>query len=980
MRNREKGVEYSEAEQRAIAFYDTHTAMPDTKSFTEKISDKYTMALVIIGMILGIGFIGLFMIIETYETSAEVINIAGQQRMLSQRISKFAHNLMHEADKEKYRRSIVEAAKHMESSHDTLTDDDSELNSRGALSPEVSAIYFNAPHNLDEQLRRYITAAKALANEPDEYLIPGNPNMNIIEAGAESLLLQSLDFVVRQYQIDSESAVKRLQVFAGVTFSSLLITLFLVGRYIFLPLGRQVQKETDNLALSEKRCHDITSSLGEGVIVSDSNGDLIYMNPAAEQLLGWTDAELQGKSIQKSICRNSLKVNGFKLHETIEMGVSFRIPEDTFIRKDGTHLPVSFVSSPITHIDEVSGAVLAFHDISTLQKAEKERLENSRMMQLIHDIGVAANEAITIKDAMKACLSQICSYTGWPIGHVYLKDSSGKMIPTKIWFMKNPKKFELFQKITEATTFIPGKGLPGRVLQDKSPHWITDVTKDPNFPRAKFAGNLGLKGAFAFPVLEGENVEAVLEFFSEEAVEPDQTLLKTLNLLSTQFGRIMERKEAEKDRLIYVEKMENALSRADDVLNLLSKPPSLVPFFVTSPLYRTTKSIGGGDTIRWLSFRTRYAGIYLHDVSGHDIQEILLNILATAIVDNHKLNPGKKAVSTPSLFFHEMNKELLQFCHDTSHYITAAYSLMDFEKHEITLSLAGHPKPWLINPDGTASQVGESGFLMGQFDLDQAGIESYVDTLIRLKTGQRLLIYTDGLMEEKNCDGIPFEEIFKRDIIPGLKGLDINETYELLKSEFEAHIDGLISSDDVSFILIGTRPAEKYETDEFVPGPQLMANMKDRLMNSYPQDYINKQTSIIKSIDADANSNGRVINDVSEAYTSIIKKLSADGWPQKRIDELSIALREIVTNSFLHGNLCSDRYVISINHVIHGDVLEVSVSDKGIGFDGSTVQQSIKEVDLLKKSGMGLHTAGMYADRIFFNDSGNRCWMLFSKN
>ena len=132
--------------------------------------------------------------------------------------------------------------------------------------------------------------------------------------------------------------------------------------------------------------------------------------------------------------------------------------------------------------------------------------------------------------------------------------------------------------------------------------------------------------------------------------------------------------------------------------------------------------------------------------------------------------------------------------------------------------------------------------------------------------------------------------------------------------------------------------------------------------------------------DADADSNGTVINDVSEACTPIIEKLSAGGWPQKRIDELSIALREIVTNSFLHGNLCSDRYQVSISHVLHDDVLEVSVSDKGIGFDGSAVQQSIKGLDLLKECGRGLHMAGTYADRMFFNDSGNRCWMLFNKN
>jgi anti-sigma regulatory factor (Ser/Thr protein kinase) len=270
--------------------------------------------------------------------------------------------------------------------------------------------------------------------------------------------------------------------------------------------------------------------------------------------------------------------------------------------------------------------------------------------------------------------------------------------------------------------------------------------------------------------------------------------------------------------------------------------------------------------------------------------------------------------------------------------------------------------------------------MMGQFNTDPSSMESYMDSMIKLETGQRLLIYTDGLMEEKNRAGTSFEEKFKRDVIPNLKGLGVNETYELIKSRFEDHLDGKAPDDDVSFILIGARPAGKYETDEFVPGPQLLTNMKDRLLNIYPQKYINKQISNLKPVDTDENSNGTVINDVPEAYASIIKLLSAAGWPQKRINEMGIALREIVTNSFLHGNLCSNRYLVSISHILHYDVLEVCISDMGIGFDGSTVPQSIKELDLLNESGRGLYMADRYADRIFFNDSGNRCWMLFSKN
>jgi hypothetical protein len=63
------------------------------------------------------------------------------------------------------------------------------------------------------------------------------------------------------------------------------------------------------------------------------------------------------------------------------------------------------------------------------------------------------------------------------------------------------------------------------VLVEKQPVWIMDLTRDENFPRAKVAGNLGVKRGFAFPVLTAAGIVAVLEFFTSEPKEPDEVLL-----------------------------------------------------------------------------------------------------------------------------------------------------------------------------------------------------------------------------------------------------------------------------------------------------------------------------------------------------------------------------------------------------------------------------------------------------------------------
>jgi PAS domain S-box-containing protein len=178
---------------------------------------------------------------------------------------------------------------------------------------------------------------------------------------------------------------------------------------------------------------------------------------------------------------------------------------------------------------------------------EQRVAQRTALMKLLQDIAVAANEAITVKAAMQFALDRVCTHTGWPIGHVYIPvgDGSDELISTYIWHLDEPERFKTFRHVTETAPFASGAGLPGRVFLTSKPAWIIDVTKDPNFSRAKLAKDIGVKAGFAFPVLMGKKVAAVLEFFSEETVEPDEALLEVMTHVGTQLGRVVERKQAE---------------------------------------------------------------------------------------------------------------------------------------------------------------------------------------------------------------------------------------------------------------------------------------------------------------------------------------------------------------------------------------------------------------------------------------------------
>jgi signal transduction histidine kinase/DNA-binding response OmpR family regulator len=179
------------------------------------------------------------------------------------------------------------------------------------------------------------------------------------------------------------------------------------------------------------------------------------------------------------------------------------------------------------------------------EKALSELYRKQKEVELLQVIAVAANEALDVDNAMLIALREICARTGWPVGHILLKDPDGDLVSTPLWHFDNPQRFETFRKASEAVRFKPAFGLPGRVLAARRPAWITDVTKDANFPRAKAAAEIGVRAGFAFPISIGPEIVAIMEFFSAVPAEPDEGLLGVMGHIGNQLGRVIERKRAE---------------------------------------------------------------------------------------------------------------------------------------------------------------------------------------------------------------------------------------------------------------------------------------------------------------------------------------------------------------------------------------------------------------------------------------------------
>lgn len=183
----------------------------------------------------------------------------------------------------------------------------------------------------------------------------------------------------------------------------------------------------------------------------------------------------------------------------------------------------------------------------TSENATRALFARQSELELLKAVAESTNSARTLDDAYRSAIKHICNYTEWPVGHVYIYDKTESLLkPESTWQLADSEQYAELRRITAETSFSPGEGLPGRVFQTRKPLWIEDVYKDDNFLRAR-AADIGVHCGFGCPVLSGDEVVAVLEFFSPVAVKPDQGLSDLLGHVATQLGRVAERVRSQED-------------------------------------------------------------------------------------------------------------------------------------------------------------------------------------------------------------------------------------------------------------------------------------------------------------------------------------------------------------------------------------------------------------------------------------------------
>jgi PAS domain S-box-containing protein len=293
----------------------------------------------------------------------------------------------------------------------------------------------------------------------------------------------------------------------------------------------------------------VLANMGDGVVVADEKGKFLIFNPAAERIVGIGPTESSPDEWSRQY--------GLFLPDTVTPFPTDQLPLVRAIRGEDAHeveiyvrnasLPegVWISASARPFRDEhgtVRGGIAVFRDITEHKRSEQRLASQYAITRVLAD-------SLTLNDAAPRILQVICETLGWEMGALWSVSESDNLLRCVETWHHPGVDIATFEQRTREVTFPPGVGLPGRVWKSRQPAWISDVTADSNFPRAAFATQANVHGAFGFPILLQDSLLGVVEFFSHEIRRPDENLLTMFTAIGTQIGQFIDRKRAEEQLL-----------------------------------------------------------------------------------------------------------------------------------------------------------------------------------------------------------------------------------------------------------------------------------------------------------------------------------------------------------------------------------------------------------------------------------------------
>ncbi len=249
-------------------------------------------------------------------------------------------------------------------------------------------------------------------------------------------------------------------------------------------------------------------------------------------------------------------------------------------------------------------------------------------------------------------------------------------------------------------------------------------------------------------------------------------------------GYVAARQTLARDQQLTVIQKELEIARHIQLSILPGHFPASTSFRVAAR-YLPMTSVAG-DFYDFLVADNMQAGLLIADVSGHGVPAALIASMVKLAATSQRASATR-----PSDLLHAMNSAL---CGNTqSQFVTAAYVYLDAQNRELRYAAAAHP-PMLLLRNGVVTEILENGLMLAAFSF-----ATYETVSHPLEPGDRLLLYTDGVLEASDKAHEEFGLERLRNLLRETAHLPETETADRIISTIQSW--SAIQNDDLTVLV-----------------------------------------------------------------------------------------------------------------------------------------------------------------------------------
>ncbi len=251
---------------------------------------------------------------------------------------------------------------------------------------------------------------------------------NFSDNQIDGLYTRDFQFGGRSYRLDTLPTTQYYQqhrgwqswnmLAVGLFGTGLMGALLLIGTGYTARIENLVKQKTEELKDSFYRFQEITSTLGEGIYVTDINGVITFTNPKAQELLGRSESELLGQNAHLLFHQRPIEESGHLERDCLISNVihskqPYKSTEEVFWHKNGSPIYVSVNSVPFFRNNEIIGTLVVFDDISDRKKIELALRASEKSFKEIIEYAPIGIAIVSLDGRFTVVNQTLCNIVGY---------------------------------------------------------------------------------------------------------------------------------------------------------------------------------------------------------------------------------------------------------------------------------------------------------------------------------------------------------------------------------------------------------------------------------------------------------------------------------------------------------------------------------------------------------------------------------------